>query len=163
MALSKVTFKAVIEKQPVKSGMHFIDVPLKVVRQFTDKKSVRVFCKINDVEFPCAIRSNGDGGFMITVGTPTLKKAKLTKGQAITASVRKDETKYGHKEPKELKEILAIDDEGREYWEQLTNGAQRSLIYYINSAKSVDKRIERSLLFINRLKDTKGAWKPGKN
>lgn len=163
MERSKTAFTAIIEKQPFKGGMHYIDVPLKIAGQFTDKKSVRVFCKIDgDVEFACAVRSNGKGGFFISVGTPILKKAKLKKGQKITAAIRKDETKYGHKEPQELKELLAQDEEGRKYWEQLTNGAQRSLIYYINSAKSVDKRIERSLLFINRLKDTKGGWKPGK-
>ncbi len=161
---SVVTFTATVEKQPFKGGMHFIEVPVKVAQQFTDKKSVRVFCKLNnDFEFPCAIRSNGMGGFMISVGLPVLRKAKVEKGAKVQAAIRKDSTKYGHKEPEELKELLAMDEEGRKYWEQLTNGAQRSLIYYINSAKSVDKRIERCLLFINRLKDTKGAWKPGKN
>lgn len=164
MAKSKTVFSAIIEKQPFKGGMHYIDVPLVVASVFTEKKSVRVFCKIDgDVEFPCAIRSNGKGGFFISVGTPVLRKAKLEKGQKISAAIRKDETTYGHKEPKELKELLALDDEGKKYWEGLTNGAQQSLIYYINSAKSIDKRIERSLLFINRLKDTKGAWKPGKS
>jgi Domain of unknown function (DUF1905)/Bacteriocin-protection, YdeI or OmpD-Associated len=164
MPSAKAAFNVTIEKQPFKGGMHYIDVPLQVARQFTDKKSVRMFCQINgDVEFACAVRSNGKGGFIISVGLPILKKAKLQKGQIVKASLRKDETKYGHKEPKELKELLAQDVEGKQYWDQLTNGAQRSLIYYINSAKSVDKRIERSLLFINRLKDTKGGWKPGKN
>ncbi len=67
----------------------------------------------------------------------------------------------GIKVPEELTELLAQDEEGKKYWDQLTNGAQRSLIYYIAQARSVEKRIERSLLFINRLKDTKGAWKPG--
>jgi uncharacterized protein YdeI (YjbR/CyaY-like superfamily) len=161
---STVRFQATIEKQPFKGGMHFIEVPLKVARQFTDKKSVRMFCRITpEVEFPCAIRSNGKGGFMISVGLPILRKARLKKGSEVQVSVRKDETVYGHPVPKELKELLTLDEEGKKYWDQLTNGAQRSLIYYINSAKSVDKRIERSLLFINRLKETKGAWKPGKN
>ena len=100
---------------------------------------------------------------MISVGLPVLRKAKLQKGSKVQVSVRKDGTVYGHPVPKELKELLTLDEEGKKYWDQLTNGAQRSLIYYINSAKSVDKRIERSLLFINRLKETKGAWKPGKN
>ncbi|MFZ5970284.1 MAG: YdeI/OmpD-associated family protein [Bacteroidota bacterium] len=159
-----VKFTATIEKQPFKGGMHYMDVPTQVAHQFTDKRSVRVFCQLNsDFEFACAIRSNGKGGFMISVGLPVLRKAKVKKGDKVQAAVRKDHTKYGHKEPEELKELLAMDDEGRKYWEQLTNGAQRSLIYYINSAKSVDKRIERCLLFINRLKDTQGAWKPGKN
>jgi uncharacterized protein YdeI (YjbR/CyaY-like superfamily) len=60
--------------------------------------------------------------------------------------------------PAELKAILDTDDDAKKYWDAVRNSHQRQMIYYIDSAKSVDKRIERSLLFINRMKDTKGAW-----
>lgn len=157
-------FTATIEKLPFKGGMHFITVPQKVALTFAERKAVRIFCTINNsVKYACALRPNGDGGFFINVGTPILKKGKFLLGQKIKATIQKDKTEFGHTVPEELTELLAQDEEGKKYWDQLTNGAQRSLIYYIAQAKSVEKRIERSLLFINRLKDTKGAWKPGKS
>ena len=155
-----VQFNAVIERQ---KGMHVVVVPGRVAKQFTPRKAVRVFCALEDkIEYACAIRPDGDGGFYINVATTKLRQAKLKPGQKVSVTVRKDETKYGHKEPKELKELLAMDEAGRKYWEKMTNSQQRVCIYYVNQAKSVDKRIERCLLFINRLKDTKGAW-PGKS
>ena len=157
-------FTATVEKQPFKGGMHFINVPQKLALAFSERKGVRIFCTLNDsVTYPCALRPKGDGRFYINVGMPILKKGKFIIGQKVRAAIQKDTTKFGHKVPEELTELLAQDKEGKKYWEQLTNGAQRSLIYYIAQAKSVEKRIERSLLFINRLKDTKGAWKPGKS
>jgi Bacteriocin-protection, YdeI or OmpD-Associated/Domain of unknown function (DUF1905) len=164
MPAQKVEFIAKIEKLIGKGGMHFLTVPQKTALKFAERKAVRIFCTINDsVKYACALRPDGEGGFFINVGTPILKKGKFLLGQKIKATIQKDKTEFGHTVPEELTELLAQDDEGKKYWDQLTNGAQRSLIYYIAQAKSVEKRIERSLLFINRLKDTKGAWKPGKS
>jgi hypothetical protein len=155
----QLSFKSSFERKGGKWGYHFITVPNKVAVQFTDRKSVRVFCTINDtLEFACAIRPDGDGGFFINVNTSKMQKAKLRVGQVVSASVKKDKTTYGHKMPAELKAILDTDDEAKKYWDAVRNSHQRQMIYYIDSAKSVDKRIERSLLFINRMKNTKGAW-----
>lgn len=155
----KLSFKSSIERKGGKWGYHYIRVPEKIANQFTDKKAVRVFCTINDkLEFACAIRPDGDGGFFINVNTTKMQKARLKIGQEVSASVKKDKTTYGHKMPAELKAILDTDEEAKKYWDAVRNAHQRQMIYYIDSAKSVDKRIERSLLFINRMKNTKGAW-----
>lgn len=164
MPAKKVEFVSVINKLSHKGGMHFMNVPDQVAKKFTERKAFRIFCTINnDVKYACALRPNGEGGFYINVGTPILRKGKLRLSQKIHVVIQKDTTEFGHQVPEELTELLAIDEEGKKYFEQLTNGMQRSLIYYIAQAKSIDKRIERSLLFINRLKNTKGAWKPGKS
>lgn len=155
----KLSFKSSIEKKTGKGGYHFIRVPEKVATKLTARKAVRVFCNIDDkLEFACAIRPDGEGGFFINVNTTKMQKARLKLGQTVTASVRKDKTTYGHKMPAELKALLDSDEEARRYWDAVRNSYQRQMIYYIDSAKSVDKRIERSLLFINRMKNTKGAW-----
>lgn len=163
MANKKDEFDSIIEKLPYKGGMHLMVVPNKVAYKFTERKAVRVFCTINrDVKYACAIRPDGEGGFFISVGRPILRKGKLFLGQKIHVLVELDKTEYGHKVPEELKEILKTDDMAKKYFGYLSNSQQRSLIYYIAQAKSIDKRIERSLLFINRLKNTNGTWRPGK-
>ena len=156
---ANLNFKSTIERKGGKWGYHFIHVPQKIANQFTKGKAARVFCSINDViEFACAIRPDGEGGFFINVNTSKMQKAKLKVGQQVSASVKKDKTTYGHKMPAELKALLDTDLEAKQYWDAVRNSYQRQMIYYIDSAKSVDKRIERSLLFINRMKSTKGAW-----
>ena len=155
----KVSFRSRVDKKVGKGGYHFISVPNKIASQFTSTKAVRVFCNIDDkLEFACAIRPDGEGGFFINVNTTKMQKAKLRLGQEVSASVKKDKTTYGYKMPSELKAILDTDEEAKKYWGAVRNSYQRQMIYYIDSAKSVDKRIERSLLFINRMKNTKGAW-----
>lgn len=154
-----LSFKSELEKKSGKGGFHFIRVPDKIAANFTERKAVRVFCNINDkFEFACAIRPDGDGGFFINVNTTKMQKAKLKVGQQVFASVKKDKTTYGYKMPAELKAILDTDEEAKKYWDAVRNSHQRQMIYYIDSAKSIDKRIERSLLFVNRMKNTKGAW-----
>ena len=156
---ASLSFKSTIEKKGGKGGYHFIQVPLKIANQFTQSKAARIFCSINNlIEFACAIRPDGEGGFFINVNTSKMQKAKLKVGQQVSASVKKDKTTYGHKMPAELKAILDTDEEAKKYWDAVRNSYQRQMIYYIDSAKSVDKRIERSLLFINRMKNTKGVW-----
>ena len=173
MPSKEVKFDAVIERLPKKGSMHVINVPESVYSKFSDRKTVRIFCTLSplslergaggegEIKYACALRPNGEGGFFINVATPILNKAKLKVGQKIKVSIKKDDTEYGHTVPEELTELLAQDKEGKQYWDQVPNSAQRSMIYYIAQAKSIEKRIERSLLFINRLKDTKGKWKPG--
>lgn len=159
MAKTGTGFNSTIEKKTGKGGYHFIAVPQGIAKQFTDTKAVRVFCTINDVlEFACAIRPDGDGGFFINVNTTKMQKAKLKVGEKVKASVRVDKTKFGYKMPAELQAILDTDEEAKQYWDAVRNSHQRQMIYYIDSAKSVEKRIERSFLFINRMKNTKGAW-----
>jgi hypothetical protein len=159
MAKAGTGFSAVIEKITGKWGYHFISVPNAVAKQFTDTRAKRVFCIINDtLEFACAIRPDGDGGFFINVNTTRMQKAKLKVGQKVKATVRIDKTKFGYKMPAELQAILDTDEEAKKYWDGVRNSHQRQMIYYIDSAKSVEKRIERSFLFVNRMKNTKGAW-----
>lgn len=159
MAKAGTGFNSVVEKKSGKGGYHFITVPNAIAKQFTDTKAARVFCSINDVmEFACAIRPDGEGGFFINVNTTKMQKAKLKVGQKVKASVRVDKTEYGYKMPKELQAILDTDDEAKKYWDAVRNSYQRQMIYYIDSAKSVEKRIERIFLFVNRMKNTKGAW-----
>ena len=164
MPAKKTAFDSIIEKLPFKGGMHFMNVPDPIAKKFAERKAVRIFCTINNnVKYACALRPNGAGGFYINVGTPILRRGKLKLNQKVQVTIQADNTEYGHQIPEELTELLAIDPEGEKYFNQLTNGMRRSLIYYIAQAKSIDKRIERSLLFINRLKNTKGTWKPGKS
>jgi hypothetical protein len=150
----RVAFTSVLERFSGKGGMHYVQVPEVVWKQFTKTKAIRVLATLNDVlEFHCAIRPKGGGMFYINIGTPIRAKAKLKLGQKISFTVRLDKSEYGRKMPKELKELMAQDEEGNKLFHALTPSKQRGVIYYVDGAKSLDKRIERALMMINRLKN----------
>ena len=48
--------------------------------------------------------------------------------------------------------VLSQDGEGKDAWDKLTTGYQRSLIHYVTSVKNVDSRIKRALDLVNRAK-----------
>ncbi|MFC5408094.1 YdeI/OmpD-associated family protein [Larkinella bovis] len=148
-----VRFEAVLERFEQRDRTHYIDVPDAVARQFTQTKPVRIMCLLNDsVEFHCALRPKGDGSFFISIGTPIRQQGKLKIGDPIRVAIRKDESEYGRNMPEELKELFAIDEVGNRLFHALTPNQQRGIIYYVDSAKSPQVRVDRAILMIDRLK-----------
>ena len=151
---NRVHFTAVLDRFAGKGGLYFIGVPDRVAKTFTSTKPVRMVCTLNNtVEFHCAIRPKGGGLFYINVAATHHAKAKLTLGQKIAVTVRPDQSEYGRQMPKELKELMEQDANGNKLFHELTPSKQRGIIHYVDSDKSIDKRIERALMMINRLKN----------
>ena len=129
-------------------------VPDEIAMQFvTGRKPVRIRCRLNDsVNFQCAIRPMGGGGFYINVGTPIRQEAKIVFGQKLFVAIQKDDSEYGRDLPEELQELLAMDDEGNRLFQALLPSHQRGIIHYVAGAKSIQVRIDRAIMMINRLK-----------
>ena len=77
-------------------------------------------------------------------------------GDKVTVELRRDNTKYGLPMPEELQEVLNQDDEGNRLFEALTNGRQRTILYYVAKAKDVDRRIHAALVIVEHLKNNEG-------
>ncbi|MGB0176420.1 MAG: YdeI/OmpD-associated family protein, partial [Owenweeksia sp.] len=82
----------------------------------------------------------------------TLKEAGLVPGDETRVVLKADTSKYGMPMPEEFEEVLNQDEEGRQLFEELKPGLQRSFLYYIGSAKTIDTRIKRSFQMVERLK-----------
>ncbi len=134
-----------------------IPVPTDVSTIFLEKNNKRVVCKLNgQIEFHCALMPKGDGTYFINVNKEIRTKLQLEPGSEVTAELRADDSKYGLPMPEELKELLLIDDEGNDYFHQLTPGKQRSLIYMVSKPKNSDTRIKKALVIVDYLKATRG-------
>ena len=117
----------------------------------------RVLCSINGSDaFQCALMSDGDGGYFITVNKERRKSLQIEEGQEIIVILSKDDSKYGIPVPEEMEELLLQDEEGAAYFHALTIGKQRSLFYMIGKPKNSDTRIRKALVIIDYLKATKG-------
>ncbi|TDE08389.1 YdeI/OmpD-associated family protein [Dyadobacter psychrotolerans] len=149
-----VSFHSVLERFAKKGGEFYMIVPDEVARQFvTGRKPGRVRCRLNDqIDFQCAIRPMATGAFYINLANEIRKKAKIVLSDKLSATVVKDDSEYGRDMPIELTELLEQDPEGFELFQNLLASHQRGIIHYVDSAKSVQLRIDRAVKMINRLK-----------
>lgn len=148
----QIHFESVIDRYPGHRG-HFVDVPEEVSLFFSNEKNVRLLCAINGGEaFHCALRPKGNGTFDIAVGTPIRNAGKLRLGQRVSVSLERDTSSYGRPMPEELAELLEQDEVGNQCFQQANASVQRGILYYINSGKTVQTRIDRAIRMIDRLK-----------
>ena len=149
-----VRFESTLDRLPRKGGEFYMIVPDEIAMQFVEgRKPARVRCLLNGkVDFQCAIRPKGGGGFYINIGTPLRQEGKFVLGQKLHAQIRKDESEFGRDVPEELQELLELDEEGKRLFYESLPSHQRAIIYYVAGAKSVQVRIDRAIMMINRLK-----------
>lgn len=143
-----------LETQLVKTPYgHYIPIPEKIAARALDKLGKRVLCIIKGKEeLHCAIQKNSRIGYYISVGKNTKAKIKLDSDEIFGMEILEDKSKYQLEVPIEFKEVLNTDEEGLALFEKLTDGAKRSLIHYILSAKREETRINRSLKILENLK-----------
>jgi Bacteriocin-protection, YdeI or OmpD-Associated/Domain of unknown function (DUF1905) len=131
----------------------------EMLTPFFSKNIKRVICKINDsIDFHCAFMPKKEGGFYINIGSIICKKLNLKLGDDVTLSFTEDTTTYQFDMPEELTEVLYQDSHAFTIFEGLTDGNKRSLIYLVTMVKSSEKRIERALKIVEKLK--MGITKP---
>jgi hypothetical protein len=149
-----VNFETRIDRFDGKAGSYYIPVPDEVAAIFvTGRKPERVRCVLNGtVEFQCAIRPISGAGFYINVATQIRNQARVVLGQTVKAAVKKDDSVYGRDMPEELGELLSQDEQGNTLFHEILPSKQRGIIHYIASAKSVQVRVDRAIMMINRLK-----------
>jgi Bacteriocin-protection, YdeI or OmpD-Associated/Domain of unknown function (DUF1905) len=139
--------------QKFASGMHYIMLNNKDVSALTKNGNKRAICSLNKtVEFHCAIMPKKEGGHFINIGSAICKKLKLKEGAKVSATFIIDKSEYQFEMPEELREVLNTDTKAEKLFHALTDGNQRGLIYLVAQVKSSDKRIERALKIVERLK-----------
>ena len=151
-----VKFTTTIEKLNSTIWHYHLIVPLDIKEKFVEGKDRRVIIKINGSdEIPCAIMPNGDF-FFINVNKEIRKKLKLNIGDKVSVEIKKDKSKYGMPMPEEFAEILYLDPEVEKYFEQLTPGKQRNLLYLIGKPKGQETRIKKAIVISEHLKNHRG-------
>lgn len=136
-------------------GLH-INVPEEIALQLVDAYSRRVVCKINgNFELHAALMPN-KGNWFILLNQQNTKKWKLHLGDTIHVKLQKDTSEYGIPMPEELQIALDQEEGAFGYFETLTPGKQRTLIYIVSKVKNTDSRIKKGLAIAFHLAETKG-------
>lgn len=145
-------FKTLIGVLKHLPGMHYLEVPARIVKELGGLK-VRLVCTVNKkLSFQCGMVAHGAGKAYISITKKRLKELHLGEGSEAAVELKVDRSKYGMKMSEELKIILQQDVEGNERFHKLTLGKQRYIIQYVSAVKNPDKRIERGMLIIENLK-----------
>jgi len=117
----------------------------------------RAVCTINeDVSIQCSLMPSGTGSYYISLNKEIRTRLRISPGDSVRIRLEKDESKYGLPMPEELAEVLRQDPEGDKLFHSLTNGRQRSVIYYVSKAKDIDRRIHNALIMIEHIKKNEG-------
>ena len=143
-------FTARIDKQSGGMGLCFIEVPHEIAEALFDRFPGRGLITIHKESFHGGVLKRKDGYYLVQLGRATLKKVKANYGETVEVSIRADDSEYGYEMPEEMQGLLDQDDDGRKIWEATSPGMKRSLLHYVNSAKSSDVRIKRAILILQR-------------
>ena len=129
----------------------FIVVPIEVVEFFNELGVKRFICALNDlVEYNCAFISSKKGK-LINVNKEVRKKLHLHSGSIVSVRLKADTSKYGMPVPKQFQELLDTDDEFNNYFNSLTPGKQRNLLYMVIKPKSDVVKAKKALVIANHL------------
>jgi hypothetical protein len=148
-----IRYKAKIGVLEYMPGMHYLEVPAKIVKSLGGKIRGRFICRLSKaIEFPCGLMALGEGRGYIMLSKKRLKEIGAKLGDTIAIELRADTSRYGMEMCDELKEVLLQDPEGQKRFDLLTPGKQRMFIHYVGAVKNIDKRIERAIQYLENLK-----------
>lgn len=132
--------------------MHYAPLPLDISDAFEAVGVRRVIVNLNGLEARRAIMGRKDGERHILFGIPFLREAKVKEGDMAPLEIRTDPDPNMIDMGEEFTEVLEMDEEAAARFYGMTPGKQRSLAYYVTSAKREETRIKRALELAHKLK-----------
>lgn len=135
---------------------YYFPIPAEIAKKFIDGQHRRVICQVNNkLIMQCALMPYSDGYF-IMINQNHVKKLGLRLNNEVTLELKKDHSEYGLEVPETFQMLLEQDSEGREYFDQLTPGKKRSLIYLVGKVKNIDSQLNKALAIMDHLKTENG-------
>ncbi len=151
-----ITFTASLVDFHSKLFRYYIPVTKEIGDQFIEGDNRRITCSINgNTPQHCALM-HMEGGFYILVKNQLRKKLGIEEGDEISVTIEKDHSEFGHEVPESFQVLLDQDEAGRSFFEELTKGKQRSLIYIVKKVKNIDSQLAKGLAIMHHLKEAKG-------
>ncbi len=153
----RLEFEAPLEKHDSSLGWYYIIyVPLELISEFGTEKNPRAKVTFNKKEVAhISVKSKGDDRFVV-IKSKLRTNLGLVVGELTHVIIEKDDSKFGMPMPEEFGEMLAQEEEAERYFNALTPGKQRSLIYMVSQLKNSEPRVKKALAIIEHLKEQQG-------
>lgn len=150
-------FTAVLERMPGRFGWTFVEFPYDVQELFGKKGAVRVKGTVNGVPMDRALMPSRSGIHLIVLGQDLRRQAKVEAGDRAAFEVWRDPRPDVVELPEELRETLDFLPAFKAGWERLTPGMKRSILIWVNSARTTPTRAKRVAEILRRF-ETGHAW-----
>lgn len=146
------TLSAVVAKSAV-SGYHYLPVEPAVAKQLLEASHRRVLVTVGGHTFRRALGVWSDvEGAAVIFGQDALRQTGLRLGDKATFAITTDPSPDVWELPEELAAWLEQDEHAAKMWAALTPGYQRSLCYYVTSAKRAETRFARAESLVQKMK-----------
>jgi uncharacterized protein YdeI (YjbR/CyaY-like superfamily) len=86
-----------------------------------------------------------------------MKKFGAKIGSTVEVQLEKDTSEFGYDFPEELQAVFEEDILAKQFFDALTPGKQRNLLYIVNNVKNSASRARKSLVIADHLIEQKGA------
>lgn len=150
------TFQTTLEDFHSRAFRFYVPIAREIGDVFIEGDNRRVLFTLDGIGPHHNALMNMEGGYYILVNMKLQKQLGKHEGDEVTVTLEKDRSEFGHEVPESFEALLVQDDEGREFFERLTMGKQRSLIYLVKKVKNVDSQIAKGLAIMHHLKETQG-------
>jgi hypothetical protein len=118
----------------------------------------RIICTLNNtLSFHCAMIPKKPFHY-IMLSKEKIKILNLSINDEIAVEIIPDKSEFGMSISEEMQEVLNSDFDGNTWFEKLTAGKQRSLIYLISKTKNSQLKIEKTFVLMEHLKRNKGKF-----
>lgn len=147
-------FTAPLEKMNAQMAFTYVEVPLDVEKEFGTRGRVRVQGTVNGIPVDRALMPQKSGIHIIILGGEIRKAAKLKKlGDLVQVEFWIHPNPNKLDLPEALAETLDFLPEMKAAWDTMTPGMQRSMCYWIGSAKTAPTQAKRVAELLKRLED----------
>ena len=144
-------FNAPLEKMNAQMAFMYVEVPIDVEKEFGTRGRVRVQGTVNGVAVDRALMPQKSGMHIIILGSDIRRAAKLKRvGDMVQVAFWKQPNPDELKLPEALAETLDLLPEMKAAWDQLTPGMQRSMCYWVGSAKTEATQAKRVAELLRR-------------
>ncbi|MGB0885347.1 MAG: DUF1905 domain-containing protein [Chitinophagales bacterium] len=134
-----------------------IEIAEKLIASASKKNAKRVICNIEKiVEYHCALTPDGNGNYYLMINKEHRKVIEKLQKTELEIELINDTSKYGIALPAEMETLLEQDDIGRQFFEKLTPGKQRSILHIVGKPKSEAIRIKKAITALDYLVSVQG-------
>lgn len=131
----------------------YLEIDYGSAQAFIKNEGTRIVLQFKQgLSYHRALQLRKDGYALVALSKDLLKKQGFEVGDKVWFSLSKDESEYGMPFSPFFKEVLAQDNAAEMEFNKLKMGRQRGLLHYIDSAKTEETKLKRSVEIAEKLK-----------
>ncbi|MCB0794435.1 MAG: DUF1905 domain-containing protein [Flavobacteriales bacterium] len=147
-------FTAPLQRLTGEYTWYFIEFPFDVQEQFGTKGRVRVKTLMNGHPFDRALMPQKSGVHILILGGDIRRQTKVRRvGDRVEVELWKDPEPDKVTLPEALEETLEFMPEFGAFWSKLKPGMQRSMAYWVGSAKTEATQAKRIAELLRRFEE----------